>query len=163
LFVHYIPIAAIVIYCFVYFGPFCENSFIAGGVYILCVFNDTILGTWDLLFHQVIPTFIIVSFSLALFLRVLWQKRKLNQRMRWNKYCKMTIQLLSISILYLLFNSPWTLVIFAYQYGLPEQIANIAMSYTIYFVKHDLKGVLKCIRVKICTPPQTWQTLLISI
>ncbi len=114
LFVHYIPIVAIVIYCFVYyclvyFGPFCENSFnsfIAGGVYILCVFNDTILGTWDLLFHQVIPTFIIVSFSLALSLRVLWQKRKLNQRMRWNKYRKMTIQLLSISILYLLFNSP---------------------------------------------------------
>jgi len=24
---------------------------------------------------------------------------------------------------------------------------------SISFVKHDLKGVLKCIRVKICTPP----------
>jgi len=141
LFVHYIPIATIVIYCFVYyclvyFGPFCENSFdsfIAGGVYIPCVFNGTFLGTWDLIFQQVIPTFIIVIFSLALLLRVLWQKRKLNQPIQWNRYRKMTIQLLSISILYLLFNSPWTLVIFAYQYGLSESVANIAMSYTIYF------------------------------
>jgi hypothetical protein len=72
-------------------------------------------------------------FSLALLLRVLWQKRKLNQRVQWIKYRKLTIQSLSISTLYVLFNGPWTLTIFAYQYGLSDDIAMIAMAYTIYF------------------------------
>jgi len=80
LFVHYLLIGGLMIYCLiyyclVYFGPFCKNSlnsFIPGGVYIPCIFNQTILGTWDLLFHQVVPTFLIVIFSLTLLLRVLW-------------------------------------------------------------------------------------------
>ena len=141
LFLHYVPIGAILIYCLiyyslVYFGPFCENSFdsfVAGGVYIPCVFSKTVLGTWDLLVHQVLPTFIIVIFSMALICRVLWQKRKLNQRMRWRKYRKMTRQLLAISLLYLVFNSPWTFLVFAYQYGLPDDVATGGFSYTIYF------------------------------
>ena len=140
-FVHYLPIAVIIIYCFifyslVYFAPFCENSFdefVAGGVYIPCVFSKTLLGTWDLLFHQVVPTFLILIFSFALVFRVLWQKRKFHQQMKWKKIRKMTIQLISIVILYLLFNGPWTFVLFAFQYGLAEEQALIAMSYTIYF------------------------------
>lgn len=140
-FLHYVPIVAILIYCLVYysvvyFGPFCENSFdsfVAGGVFIPCVFSKTILGTWDLLVHQVFPTCIIVFFSLALIGRVLWQKCKLNQQVRWRKYRKMTTQLLAISALYLLFNSPWTFLVFAYQYGLPEDTAQMAFSYAIYF------------------------------
>ena len=140
-FVHYLPIATIIIYCvifycLIYFGSFCENSFEsfeAGGVYIPCVFIKTFLGTWDLLVHQVIPTFLILIFSVALVVRVLWQKRRFHQQMQWRKIRKMTIQLISIVVLYLLFNGPWTFVIFAYQYGLREDIALIAMSYTIYF------------------------------
>lgn len=140
-FVHYLPIVMIIIYCFVYyclvyFGPFCENSFdsfVAGGVYIPCVFSKTILGVWDLLVHQVIPTFLIIIFSAALVVRVLWQKRRFHQQMQWRKIRKMTIQLISIVTLYLLFNGPWTFVLFAYQCGLAENIAFVAMSYTIYF------------------------------
>lgn len=141
LFVHYAPITAILLYCqvyyiLVYFGPFCENSFdgfVAGGVFVPCAFDKTILGTWDLLVHQMIPTLLIIVFSIGLGARVLWQKRKLNQRMGWRKSRKMTVQLLSISAVYLIFNAPWTILIFAFQYGLSADIALPAMSYAIYF------------------------------
>ena len=140
-FIHYAPIGAILLYCqvyyiLVYFGPFCTNSFdrfVAGGVFVPCVFDKTALGTWDLLVHQMIPTLLIIAFSIGLGARILWQKRKLNQRMGWRKSRKMTIQLLSISALYLVFNAPWTALVFAFQYGLPADIAIPAMSYAVYF------------------------------
>ncbi len=140
LFIHYLPIITILIYCLVYYSlvtwdPFCEKlfeTFMAMGLYIPCVFNKTVLGTWDLLFHQVIPTIIIVICSVVLIARVVYQKRKVNQTMQWRKYRKMTIQLLSISALYFIFNSPWTILIFASQYGLPHNVTAIPLSYVIY-------------------------------
>ncbi|CAF1154061.1 unnamed protein product [Adineta steineri] len=145
-YVHYLPIIIILIYCLIYFSlitfaPFCEDSFeayITGGVFIPCVFMGTILGTLDLLIHQVIPTIIIVIFSVGLIVRVLWQKRKRNQLLQWRKHRKMTIQLLSISILYLTFNSPWTILIFASQYGLSDDIVAIPMVYAVYFRSYVL-------------------------
>lgn len=108
-FINYLPILIIIIYCFIYyslvaFAPFCQNSFetfIAAGVYIPCVFSKIVLGTWDLLFHQVIPTILIVICSIALIVRVIRQKRKVNLPIRWRKHRKLTTQMISISILYL--------------------------------------------------------------
>ena len=137
-FVHYLPIGAIIVYYVIYyslvhFAPQCENSFtdfLAGGVFIPCAFDKTVLGLWDLIVHQVIPTFIIVIFCIALLLRVILQKSRMNQPIQWRKYRKMTIQLLSISTIYMVFNAPWALTIFAYQYGLPEEIAITVLTYT---------------------------------
>jgi hypothetical protein len=81
----------------VHFVPTCENSFdafLAGSIFIPCAFDKTMLGIWDLIVHQVIPTFIIVIFCTALLLRVVLQKRRMNQPVQWRKYRKMTIQLL---------------------------------------------------------------------
>ncbi|CAF4069606.1 unnamed protein product [Rotaria sp. Silwood1] len=141
-FIHYVPIAAIPIYCFIYycfiyFRSFCENSFdsfIAGGIYIPCLFSRTILGSWDLIVHQVIPTLTIVIFSFLLILRVILQKKRLNQPIKWRRHRKMTIQLLSISCIYLLFNFPWTFLVFAFQYGLPADVAYIPLLYAGYTV-----------------------------
>jgi hypothetical protein len=140
-FFHYLPISSILIYCVVYysiitFGPFCKSSFVfflAGGYIIPCVYSNTILATWDLLAHQVIPTFIIVIFSIALIVRVLRQKQRINQPFQWRKHRKMTIQLLSISALYLVLNFPWTIILFATQYGLSEDVARIYTYYGLYF------------------------------
>jgi len=140
LFIHYILIAAIPIYCFIYycliyFGPFCENSFdsfIAGGIYISCLFSRTFLGTWDLIVHQFIPTLIIVIFSALLILRVIWQKLRLHQPIQWRRHRKMTIQLLSISYIYLIFNVPWTSLVFAFQYGLSAEAAYVPLLYAGY-------------------------------
>ncbi|CAF1356344.1 unnamed protein product [Adineta steineri] len=88
---------------------------------------------WELLAHQVIPTLIIVIFSITLIVRALQQKQRVNQRIQWRKYRKMTIQLLSISALYLAFNSPWVFILFASQYGLPPNITRIYTFYGLYF------------------------------
>lgn len=144
-FIHYSPIAVISIYYVIYYAlvhylPQCENSFtdfLAGGVFIPCGFNKTFLGVWDLIVHQVIPTFIIVIFCVALLLRVILQKSRMHQPIQWRKYRKMTIQLLTISTIYMVFNAPWALTIFGFQYGLPEDIAIIVLMYTgflFYFV-----------------------------
>ncbi len=96
IFVHYLPIIAILSYCLIYyslvtFGPFCENSFdvfMTGGLFILCLYSTTLLGTWYLLAHQMIPTLIMVISSIALLGRVVRQKRTLNRPIRWRKYRK---------------------------------------------------------------------------
>ncbi len=140
LFIHYIPIAAISIYCFIYycliyFGPFCENSFdsfVAGGIYIPCLFSRTFLGTWDLIVHQFIPTLVIVIFRALLILRVIWQKLRLHQRIKWRRHRKMTIQLLSISCIYLICNVPWTSLVFEFQYGLSTEAVYIPLLYAGY-------------------------------
>lgn len=145
LLIHYMPIAAIVTYCllfytFIYLIPFCPNSFdsfVAGGIYIPCLFSRTILGSWDLIVQQVIPTMIIVIFSILLILRVIWQKRRLNQPVTWQRHRKMTIQLVTISSLYILFNLPWTFLVFGFQYGLPPETVEVPLlfaGYLYYYV-----------------------------
>lgn len=138
--VHYGPMISIILYYLIYysiihFAPFCENSFdvfLAGGIFVPCIFSRTFLGSWDLIIHQFIPTLIIVFFSIFLVVRVVKQRRRFNQAITWRRHRKLTVQLLSISSLYLLFNFPWTILIFAYQYGLSEDIFSIPLVYTAY-------------------------------
>lgn len=144
-FLHYFPIAAIIIYyliyfSFVFFYPFCQSSFIAfldGSFHIPCVFSHTVFGVYDLVIHQFLPTIIIVFFSMALLIRVIVQKNRLRGGVQWRKHKKMIIQLLSISTVYIIFNVPWVMVIFAYQNGLPDDVAEFALTYAgflYYFV-----------------------------
>ncbi len=141
-FIHYLPIGAIIIYYLIYFSivffaPICEQSFdifLAGGLYVPCAFEHTILGIWDLTIHQVVPTLIIIFFSVALLVRSIWQKTRLYRRVNWRKYRKMIIQLLSFSIIYIIFDVPIVSIIFAYQYGLPTDIAIPASAYLGFIV-----------------------------
>ena len=140
LFVHYVPIGVIIVYDLVYysiihFAPFCENSFdsfLAGGIFIPCLFNQTFLGSWDLIVHQLVPTLVIVLSSAGLIGRVIQQKRRLNQPVNWRKHRKMTIQLLSIASIYVIFNCPWAFLIFGFQYGLPESVVGVPLVYAAY-------------------------------
>ena len=144
-FIHYLPIIGIVgyylvYYCIVYFvipcgSPF--DGFLAGGIYIPCAFDRTVLATWDLMFHQVVPTLIIMLFSLGLLARVVFQKIRIRQPVQWRKHRKMTVQLLAISIVYVVFNGPWVVVIFAYQCGLSPEVAIVGIiygKYLLYFI-----------------------------
>lgn len=139
-FFHYLSIMVVVVYCMIYytiitFGPFCRNtfaSFLAGGYIIPCVFKYKILATGELLFHQIMPTLIIIICSLTLIVRVLQQKRRMNRPMVWRAHRKMTIQLVSISVLYLVLNAPWVSVLFASQYGLSANLARIYTFYGLY-------------------------------
>ncbi len=137
LFVHYFPIIIIIVYytiyySMVYFGTPCSYSFdgyLSGGIYIPCAFDRTFLATWDLMVHQVIPTLLIMIFCIGLLIRVIRQRVRMRRSVNWEKQRKMTIQLLTISSIYMVFNTPWIVVIFAYQCGLPLSIALYGIIY----------------------------------
>ena len=136
--IHYFPPILIIVYyliylAFVHFYPFCVSDFqdfLNGGIHIPCVFYRTILGLWDLNFHQVFPTLIILIFSIGLIVRTVSQRNKLTHNIQWKKYRKMILQLLSISALYITCNGPWVLVIFVFQFGLSPTITAVALMYT---------------------------------
>ena len=136
-FIHYFPIIGIVgyyvaYYCIVYFVIPCASpfdGFLAGGIYIPCAFDRTVLATWDLMFHQVVPTLIITLFSIGLLVRVVYQKIRVRQPVQWRKHRKMTLQLCVISIIYIVFNGPWVVVVFAYQCGLSVERAAVGIIY----------------------------------
>ena len=124
-FVHYLPLLVLSIYSLVFytivsFFPACENTF--DNFDIVCVqfcFSQTnAFYIWDVLFHQTLPNLIIVIFSTALLVRILYRKYRIHQGIQWRKHRKMTIQLLSISILYLFFAFPITLMNLLYFCGI---------------------------------------------
>jgi hypothetical protein len=85
-FVHYLPLIAMLIYCFTYYFvfalfPFCGDLYYPSpfnGVPSLCTFSHQILGKWDIVCHQIIPTLIIVISSTSLLIRVLHKKNSIK-------------------------------------------------------------------------------------
>jgi len=140
-FVHYLPLILLLSYCLIFYGiiyffPTCENFFNNFDVVCIssCLLNDNaVLHMWEIIVHQILPTLIIIIFSIALLLRVLQQKHRIHQVIHWRKHRKMTIQLLSISLIYLVFSFPNTLMIFMHLCGLPEQIGAEADIYVGFF------------------------------
>ena len=144
LFIHYLPMVAILVYCFIYYFtlilfPFCEKFIIPSpfnGVPIACILLHPITLTYDTVSHQIIPTIIIITFSLALLIRVLRQRSTLNRAIEWRKQRKMTIQLLSISILYLLFMGPRTLLQLCLFVGLRTYRVIMAYLHSAFFANY---------------------------
>lgn len=142
LFIHYLPPLAIMIYyliyyCMIYFNTPCNypfNDYLNGGLYVPCAFDRTFWSAWELLAHQTIPTLIIMIFSLSLLIRVVKQKHHMQRSINWRQHRKMTIQLLSISIIYVVFNTPWVAIMLGYQYGLQMDIAYIGLIYAKFFL-----------------------------
>jgi hypothetical protein len=135
-FVHYLPCMMIILYWFlfysyVYFYPPCENIFNNSVIMcvVACLFNSFSFRLFDILLNNILPCLIIVIFSVALFLRILRQKYRLRQQIQWRKHRKMTVQLLSISALYLLITTPWAIISFLRICGLPS---NIGVSFESY-------------------------------
>jgi len=103
--------------------PPCENIFDYNQVvcgYPLCYYENTSVALWDVVVNDMIPTVIIILCSMTLFGRILYQKKRIRQPIRWRKYQKMAIQLLSISCLYLILYIPRLLLEFAYRCGVSK-------------------------------------------
>ena len=76
--------------------------------------------------------FIIIIFSIAFLFRVIYQKIRMRQAIQWRKQRKMTIQLLSISFLYLILLFSFTLVDFLIVCGVAtENLVNFR-EYALY-------------------------------
>jgi len=141
IFIHYFPIVFLSLYCLCYslvviIFPPCENIFdytlvVCG--YPLCYYENTLVGLWDVIVNHIIPTFVIILCSITLLGRILYQKNRARQLIRWRKHRKMAIQLLSISILYLILYIPGMLLEFAYLCGISEDIGADFMLYAKFF------------------------------
>ncbi|CAF0995375.1 unnamed protein product [Rotaria sordida] len=141
-FIHYLPLIILILYSFIYyciiiFAPFCPYIFYrlpAYGVPFPCIYYYVnIIAIWELVCHQIIPIFIIIIFSLTLLIRVLCQKAHLHRSIQWRKQRKMTIQLLSVSILYIVFSAPGVFLNIFYAFGISRTVGAEFMSYAYFF------------------------------
>lgn len=138
---HILPIITILCYCLVYnfiiiIFPPCENTFsysddVCGSP--LCFYDDKAINFWDVLFHDIIPTVIIIIFSVGLILRVIYKRYSMNRPVNWRKHRKMAIQLLSLSLMYLIIYMPKMILEFAQNCGLPESYGAEVEPYLEFF------------------------------
>ena len=141
---HYFPLLFLLFYCLalhfiVIFFPPCENTFdytqvICG--HPLCFYDIRGAALWDVIVHDLVPAMLIIIFSVALLLRILFRKRRMHQPISWRKHRKMAIQLLSIALLYLVIHVPSMILEFLHECGVPEEFGSDLMSYLDFFSYH---------------------------
>ncbi|CAF1255467.1 unnamed protein product [Adineta steineri] len=113
IFIHYIPLISIILYACIF--------------YIVCVFFVSCDNTPDYTQYWCYGPCYLGVFGPNIFdtfvnvIRVIKQKQRLRQQIHWHKYRRMIIQVLSCSLLYLLFNFPlmsmYLTLIFDVPYG----------------------------------------------
>ncbi|CAF1392861.1 unnamed protein product [Adineta steineri] len=126
--VHYLPLFTVTMYPFIYYiiiyfvlpcDPWIDFTTSGCGI-SACAYNTAFLGMWDSIAHNIVPIFTIVIFSMTLFGRIWYSKYRINQRMRWKNYRKMSIQLLSISAIYLIIVFPSMILYTLYTAGIRD-------------------------------------------
>lgn len=142
---HYFPLYIFSVYPFIYFiiiffvlpcnPPIDYTSTRCGLDY--CAYENVTIGLWDCLANNMVPIFTIVTFSIALLGRVWFRKYRTGRRFQWRNYKKMTVQLLSISVLYFVLYSPPILLYIVFLVGLSFDAGAdfyLASLYFVYFV-----------------------------
>ncbi|CAF2755031.1 unnamed protein product [Rotaria sp. Silwood2] len=81
------------------------------------------------------------SFFIGLLVRIRWQRRRIGQSLTWRKHWKMTLQLLFISVIYLIFALPLTLISLLYLCGIPLYVT---AKYTEYAQFLDYCTIILC-------------------
>ena len=125
-FVHYLPLLVVMLYCLIYhslvvFFPPCQNFY--DGLspdmhcWFPCLLFDPVFFAYDTIAHQVVTVTLIMVFSLLLLVRVIWRKVRMQQPVQWSRQRKMTVQLLSISLLFFIFGFPPTVLYTMYLCG----------------------------------------------
>lgn len=124
LLLHYLPPSLIFAYCLIFYSlmylfPPCTNPLNYSKVLCVsaCLYDNSVFNFWETTVNQLLPNLTIVVFSIALLVRVLRQNRRVRRRIQWRKHRKMTVQLLSISLIYLIFSFPSTFVGFLSLFG----------------------------------------------
>lgn len=137
---HYIPLIAslsipwIYYVVLIFFYP-CTNYFYRTFLFCgwCCYAYNERLVFFNWLTFGVIPVCSISVFSLCLIIRVVRQKQRARGRIRWGRHRFMVIQLISVSCLYILFDSP-TIIIGLIRLYLPTFAADIQTLYLFYIV-----------------------------
>ncbi|CAF4094466.1 unnamed protein product [Adineta steineri] len=130
-FLHYLPLVICMMYPAVFYFaiyfiipcPITMNYKIIGCGYYSCILFYPSLALYNIVVNFLLSPFIIVIFSVALFIRVLASKCRARQRIHWRNYRNMAIPLLSISLLYIILYCPPYFLYTAYLAGLSKNIA----------------------------------------
>ena len=113
---HHLPMIILLVYCITYscvlVSLILTNGYTFDYNSALCgelekwIENYSALSIWNLIVNEILSAPIIIIFSIILFVKVIRQKHRIGQIVTWRKQRKMTIQLLSISVLFCLINLP---------------------------------------------------------
>ncbi|CAF0816568.1 unnamed protein product [Adineta ricciae] len=140
---HYIPLIIIPLYCLIYYAisifytySICEYIDIQStvlGLYLPCFILNPIHFKIDLILHQIIPILIIIISTLALFFRFLRQRIHMKQSIQWKKQRRLIIQVLSIFIVFGIFQFPWTILQLCNLFGLSLNSLQIIQNFMFFF------------------------------
>ena len=143
---HYFPPVILTIYLFsfhtgVLVFPPCVNEFHYDDLECganPCYMSIPFLSIWDIIINNIIPTLIIAIFNITLLYRVIAQKQRLRQPIHWRKHRRMSMQLLSISGVYLFLNLPMVIIMFVQliensdpQVGFGAQLYIFILTYSV--------------------------------
>ncbi|CAF0961768.1 unnamed protein product [Rotaria sordida] len=93
----------------------------------------------------------LVGFSIGLLIRICWQKNRIGQSLKWRKHWKMTLQLLFVSIIYLIIGLPLTLMHLLSVCGVSSYVASVVIEYTQFL---NYCTILLCPIASVATLPQ---------
>ena len=118
IFVHYLPIASILLYAALFYGttiffPACQHLYRYTEEWCEspCLFKNSIFLLYQLVVNKTLFTLLIVVGSFTLLVRVIWHKRTyLHQPIQWRKHRRMTIQLLAVASPYVFFQLPQMII-----------------------------------------------------
>ena len=138
---HYLPLIILSVYPGVFYAVMffivpcdvpIDYTLVACNVYT-CIYSNLVISLWDNIVHYLLPIFLIVVFSVALLVRVLYHRCRVHGRIEWRNYWKMAVQLLSISAIYFVFLLPSVIFNSAYTYGLNWDITVDFINVTLFF------------------------------
>ncbi|CAF3864598.1 unnamed protein product [Adineta steineri] len=139
-FFHYIPlfislfIPWMYYIAMIFFYP-CTNTFYLSALFCgwCCYAYNDALVTFNWLMYGVIPVCLITTLNIWLIIRVVLQKRHVQQQINWRQHRRMTVQLLSVACLYIFFDGP-AVIIGIIRLGVPTFAADIQILYLYYIV-----------------------------
>lgn len=137
---HYFPLFFTIMYSLIFYiyailFPPCEDHFDYTQPWCSypCYYDENILSTYDTIVNAILPTFIVLIFSIILVVRFILQKRRFVTMNSWRKYRRLIIQTVNVSSLRIIFNLPGNLLILAHWWGLSADAGATFAQYTYFF------------------------------
>ncbi|CAF3838715.1 unnamed protein product [Adineta steineri] len=142
--IHYTPLILIVLYGVILYGitsPMndCNRSFIYNSnlcSYYSCIYNSAAFSLYEFMSGGVLSSSCMGFGSIFLVIRIVFQKRRLQRQIQWRKYRKMTIQLLSVTSIFVVIYLPPILLGIAKQLGVPSYVGVDYTKYSNFFAHY---------------------------
>ena len=138
---HYIPLGICIVYPQLFYNTMlfivpCSVPYSYNRRYCnqyICIVSTAWVSLWDSTVHYILPAFTTVTFSVALFIRVLHRRYTARGQIDWRNYKKLAFQLLPISFLYMVLQLPPMILYAAYSAGLSRTVASSYYSDANFF------------------------------